>query len=157
MSYNKSTSLEGLGPLAALCSDPARFLDKVALFIIDNMATVICLEKGYSKGDLWATTILRAARVVAAGIGCTLQAVWEPRRSSRPTRISDNLTHNRLEELEVDEIESYLSKNIVSFPEPIIEWMSAPQPDQSLGRKCLLWMRKQFPSVMENHPVYKSE
>ena len=70
--FNKTTSLEALGPLATLCLDPLRFTGREVTFTIDNAATVICLEKGYSKGDPWATTVARATRVVAAGINSSV-------------------------------------------------------------------------------------
>ena len=110
-------------------------------FTNDNVASVLVLKKGYSSGDPWA------ARVVAAGLGCHLQAVWEPRRSSRPTRIADNLTHNLLEELDEEEIVSYLNRGQVTFPAPLLEWMSSPQPDQRLGLQCLRWVRRMFPDL----------
>ena len=69
--FCKTTTLECLGLLGALGTDPLRFAEKEVVFFIDNYACVIAFKKGYSR-DEWATTVIRAARVVAAGIGCTL-------------------------------------------------------------------------------------
>ena len=139
--YSKSTALEAIGFLVSLLIDPLRFVERMIEFTNDNVASVLVLKKGYSSGDPWA------ARVVAAGLGCHLQAVWEPRRSSRPTRIADNLTHNLLEELDEEEIVSYLNRGQVTFPAPLLEWMSSPQPDQRLGLQCLRWVRRMFPDL----------
>ena len=79
-----------------LVCDPGRFEGGDKVFYIDNSATVFTVGKGYSKKDQWATTICRAARVVAAEIGASLFAQWSPRRSSRETRIADDLSHNLL-------------------------------------------------------------
>ena len=144
--FAKSTTLEALGFLVPLMMDPLRFCGREVMVVTDNAAAVIALRKGYSRGDTWATVVCRAARTVAAGICCSLQARWEPRRSSRPTRVSDDLTHNLLTELSSHEIEAYLSKAVVSFPEPVLQWMSAPTIDYTLGLNCLKWMRL-------NHPI----
>ena len=85
--------------------------------------------------------------MVAAGIGCKISAVWEARRETRATRIADDLTHNLLQELTESEVDSYLNKGLVSFPAPVLEWMSNPAPDQQLGRKCLLWTRDSHPAL----------
>ena len=114
--YAKSTALESIGFLAILLIDPLRFIEKTVVITSDNAASVQVLKKGHSRGDPWATTICRAARVVAAGLGCQLQTVWEPCHPSCPTHIRDNLTHNFLDELEEEEIDSYLQMSQVRFP-----------------------------------------
>ena len=137
--FCKSMTLEALGVLGTLCCDPKRFIGKDVVFHIDNQATVQALDKGYSRKDPWATTVVRASRVVAASLGASLYATWTPRRSSRETRIADNLTHNLLSELSLEEIQDYVKGGMVSFPEPIRKWMAAPKPDQGLGRRCIKW------------------
>ena len=124
-----------------------RFVGKKILFIVDNVAAVIALEKGYSTGDPWATTLIRAAKVVASGIGASLVAEWEPRRSCRGSRISDNLTHNILQELVEEEMKAYLEDKHVTFPPPILDWMSYPAPDRCLGLQCLNWIKNKFKDI----------
>ena len=145
--FSKSTALEALGFLAPLLVDPVRYLGKKVVVVTDNAAAVLTLKRGYSKNDEWATTLCRAARVVAAGLCCSLEARWEPRRSSRQTRISDNLTHNLLEELDDAEVEAYLEKACVAFPRPILAWMGAPGVNPSLGFECLQWIKEIFPEL----------
>ena len=150
--YAKSTANEGLGLLVTLLLDPMRFVERAVVFTNDNVATVLCFQKGYSKGDQWATTLIRAARVVAAGIGCEMFAVWEPRRSSRPTRVADDLTHNLLHELTEEEVKSYLARATVSFPPPVMSWMTSPKTDQGLGHRSLLWLRETCPMLRSFRP-----
>ena len=145
--FCKTTSLECLGFLATLCWDPLRFVGRKVLFMIDNVASSIALTKGYSSGDPWATTIVRATRVVASGLGASVASEWEPRRSSKGGEIADNLSHNILSGLQESEIEAYLERRLVRFPQPILNWMSRPCQDQGLGLRCLRWLRKEFPSV----------
>ena len=141
--YCKTTTLECLGLLGALCSDPLRFAEKEALFHIDNVASVFALRKGHSR-DEWATTVVRAARVVSAGIGCSLFMKWERRRSSRESEIADDLTHNLVGQLNDKELEAYLLSGQVSFPEPVLQWMANPRRDLDLGGRILMWLRKQY-------------
>ena len=145
--FCKTTSLECLGYLSALCMDPLRFTGCRVVFMIDNQASVIALRKGYSKGDPWATTLVRAAKVVAAGIGADISSAWEPRRSSRGSRIADDLTHNLVKELEDEEISSFLGSK-TRFPEPILGWMACAGPDQGLGLRCLRWIRKMNENIV---------
>ena len=151
--YCKTTALEALGYLVALCLDPLRYAEKDALFPVDNMAAVLALQRGYSR-DPWTSTIVRAARVMAAGIGCSIYSEWERRRSSRPTRIADDLTHNLLSELSTVELDAYINLGQVSFPQPVLDWMATPGPDPGLGYRCLLWLRHQFPGLRILRPTY---
>ena len=102
------------------------------MFHIDNIATTNALNKGHST-DLWATTEIRAGQVLTAGIGCSLFSVWERKRSSRATRIVDDLTQNLLTELEDSELTSFLDVGQVAFPAPILRWMDNPCTDLGLG------------------------
>ena len=144
--FCKTISLEALGVLATLCLDPLRFIGKEVVFFIDNIGTVISFEKGYSK-DEWTTTIVRASRVIAAALGCFILVRWERRRSSKGSKIADDLTHNLLEGLSGSEVESFISLGAVSFPEAIQEWMASPGKDRSLGRRVFSWLLKEFPSL----------
>ena len=148
----KTATLECFGLLGAMCSDPLRFAEKEVLFHIDNVASVYALSKGHSR-DEWATTIVRAACVVASGIGCSLYSEWERRRSTRESCIADDLTHNLVGSLDNKELQAYLSAGKVEFPEPILEWMAKPERDQSLGARILLWLRNEFVGLKIIRPI----
>ena len=142
--YHKTTALECLGLLAALTLDPMRFVEREALFHMDNIASVYALKRGHSKKDEWATTLVRAARVVAAGLGCSLFIEWERRRTSRESIIADELTHNLVQGLDKKELEAYLLQGKVAFADPILEWMAKPRRDPTLGERTLSWLKKNF-------------
>lgn len=112
--------------------DPFRFTGRRVVFMIDNQASVIAMRKGYFNGDPWATTLVRAAKVVAAGIAADISSAWESRQSSRGSRIADDLTHNLVKELEDDEISMFIGSN-TRFLEPILGWMACAAPDQGLA------------------------
>ena len=132
--------------VTVLCLDPLRFIEKEAIFHIDNIATTIAFKKGFSTDPL-ATTVLRAARVVAAGIGCQPFANWERRRSSVGSRIADDLTHNIFTELSDSEVERLLDLGHVAFPPPILQWMIKPGVDLDLGYMCLQWIKESNAAV----------
>ena len=151
--YCKTTALEALAILACLLLDPLRYAEGEALFFCDNSATVRAVKKGFSK-EPWVSSIARAVRVLSAGIGCELHIDWERRRSSRPSQIADNLTHNSLEGLSHAEVEAYLSKGEVFFPFPLRRWMARPGGDHTLGARCLSWARARFPELAFLRPSY---
>ena len=111
------------------------------MFHSDNVATTLALKKGVS-GDPLTTAVIRAARVVSAGIDCQIFSEWERRRSSTPSRIADDLTHNIFTKLNAREISVVLEIGCVSFPPPILSWMSLPHVDLDLGSDCLAWIRE---------------
>ena len=151
-SYCKTTTLESLAYLAVLCLDPMRFVERDVLFHIDNVASVVALSKGRSR-DPWASTLIRATRVVAAALGCSVFAEWERRRSSSCSEIADDLTHNLVGKLSDRELEAYVRGSFLQFPLPILEWMADPKPDSALGRKCVIWLRRQFPELSFLKPL----
>ena len=150
--FCKTTTLECLGFISILCLDPMRFIENDALFHIDNVASVRALEKGRSR-DAWATTLIRAARVVAAALGCSLFADWERRRSTRNSEVADDLTHILVAKLTDDELRVYLQAGNISFPEPILNWMASPTSDLTMGYRCVMWIHEHFPEVALLRPA----
>ena len=152
--YGKTMALEVLGVLVTLSLDPLRYIGKEIMFYIDNIGTVISFSKGYSR-DEWTTTIIRASKVVAAGLCCSIFTHWERRRSSHGSEVADDLTHNLVGRLTEEEIRSYISLGISSFPEPVLEWMAKPGPDRALGFKMLKWIVSRFPivKIMRDLPI----
>ena len=49
----------------------------------------------------------------------------------------------------MDEVDAYLARATVKFPPPLLTWMARPQPDQGLGRRCLLWIYEQYPTIKQ--------
>lgn len=152
MAFRKTTTLEALGLLVPLCIAPMLFAEREVCVTIDNVATTIALHKGRSY-DSWATTIIRAARVVASGLGSTLIAKWKPRRSCIPSRVADDLTHGLTSALTPSEVESFLDLAVINFPQPILHWMAKPGPNRALGRQCLIWIREQTPDLVVLRPA----
>ena len=146
--YNKSTLLESMGYLAPMLLCPQRFRGQSACFNLDSIAAVCAQNSGRSNKDSLVTTVIRATRVVAAAIGCTMSSEWVPRRSDRQSVIADDLTHNITSTLSGEELEAYMALATVAFPPPVLSWMDNPVEDATLGRKCVLWLAAQFPGCL---------
>ena len=142
---HKTTCLESLSYLATLCIDPARFVHQEVNFNVDNLASTLALPRGRSRKDTWATTLVRAARVVAAALGTTLHTTWIPRCSSREAIIADDLSHCKTASLSKSELAAFLDRGQISFPDPILQWMQNPRTDHLLGVSCLKWIKREHP------------
>ena len=145
LTVHKTTLLESLSYLATLCIDPARWVGQELDYNVDNLASTLAVIRGRSKKDVWATTAVRAARVVAAGLGATIHTTWVRRCSSREATIADDLSHCRTAGLTGDELSAFLQQGHVRFPDPILRWMENPRPDPSLGVSCLQWIKTNNP------------
>ena len=143
----KSTLLESLGYLATLLLCPNRVMGLSISFRIDSLSAVSALQKGSSPSDELTTTVIKASRVVAAHLNCEMTSEWIPRRSNRQSIVADDLTHNLTSSLNMEELVSYLEIAAVSFPLPILQWMDNPVEDQTLGRKCVLWVERNHPNL----------
>ena len=145
VTVHKTTLLESLSFLATLCIDPARWVSQEMVCKVDNLASTLALSRGRSKKDKWATTVIRAARVVAAGLGASIHTSWIPRCSSREALAADDLSHCKTARLSAAELTAFLKEGHISFPDPILSWMENPRPDPSLGVCCLHWIKKTNP------------
>ena len=151
--FHKTTMLESLAYLATPCLDPARFVNQEVNYNVDNLATTLALPRGRSRKDKWATTIVRAARVVSAALGTIMHTTWIPRCSSREANIADDLSHCRTSRLSSKELAAFLEGGYVSFPEPILQWMQNPSTDHALGVKCLQWIKREHQSCSSISPI----
>ena len=137
-----------MGYLAPMLLCPQRFKGQSACFNLDSIAAVCAQNSGKSNKDNLVTTVIRATRVVAPAIGCTMSSEWVPRRSDRQSVIADDLTHNITSTLSGEELEAYMALATVACPPPVLSWMDNPVEDATLGKKCVLWLAAQFPGCL---------
>ena len=153
--YHNTTALEALGPLVAICWDPWRFMNKQALFHIDNYATVRAYEAGRSRNCQLTSTLVRAAGLVAAFLNIRLKVLWQRRRSSRGSIIADDLTHNLTSACSRTETLALIHGNILKFPDPIVSWMTNPSVSYSLGVETINWLETHM--GLQLLPVLKTQ
>ena len=138
--FHKTTTLEIAAIVVALALFPFHFAGNPAVFIIDNIGVSYVWRAAYSK-DLWASTLARAGRIVAAFIGTNVVVQWSPRRSDRPTEVADDLTHQRVSSLTSEELLAYIENGGLDLPPPLKMWMGNPKPDAGLGLELVNWMK----------------
>ena len=85
--------------------------------------------------------IVRATVRVCAYLNVDLHLKWQRRRSDRYTRVVDNLSHDRCEELNQEELDQYLKEPLVGFPDPLLRWMRSPRIDYDLGIHLVNWLK----------------
>ena len=78
--------------------------------------------------------------VLTASLNISLVVEWERRRTTRGSRIADDLTHNMMSACSMHEIHAMLEKNIQYFPRPIRTWMMDPKVSVSLGNELVEWV-----------------
>ena len=141
---NKTTCLEAVGMLSVILLAPDLLQGRSVIHVMDNYAACLAWNRGRSLIDLWATTIVRAVAHVCAALGIDLHTRWQARRSDRETIIVDNLSHDRCEGLNKEELEAYLDEKQDCFPEPLLTWMRNPRVDLNLGIELVRWLELKY-------------
>ena len=144
---NKTTCLEAVGMLSGILLAPDLLQGKSVIHIMDNQAACLAWDRARSLNDSWATTILRATAHVCAALRIDLFTRWQERRSDRCTIVVDNLSHDRCEELNKEELTAYLHEKQCGFPEPLLAWMRKPRVDVNLGIELVNWLKLNCLSV----------
>ena len=145
----KTTCLEALGMLGTLLLAPDLLEGHSVVHRMDNMATCLAWTRGRSIVDSWATTMVRATAHVCAALHISLYTEWQLRRTDRWTEVLDNLSHDRCQGMNGEELQAYLSEPQDGFPPPLLVWMEAPHCDYNLGIRLVAWMKTRFPHIMD--------
>ena len=88
----KMSFLELLGPLLLLASGVDKFKNRPVRVWVDNVGSVCIWRKGYSTACPYATAVVKALAMVAAGIGCQLDIVKISRCSNAGSEMADALS-----------------------------------------------------------------
>ena len=139
--HSKTTCLEAIGMISVLLLAPDLLRGHCVVHTVDNIATVLAWGRDRSSADQWATTFVRATAHVCAYLNVDLHLKWQRRRSDRYTRVVDNLSHDRCEELNQEELDQYLKEPLVGFPDPLLRWMRSPRIDYDLGIHLVNWLK----------------
>jgi hypothetical protein len=93
------------------------------------------MKDGYTKGDEYASILIRAAHLISGYLGSIIHVIHCPRRSSWESKMVDNFTREK--------ITSFLEQQILSryrnlkIPAAITSWMNNPTNDWDLPMKLL--------------------
>ena len=106
------------------------------------MSMVFTFKKGRSKTDQYATTIVAALNFVLKQIKTKMEVIHLPRISDEVATWADHLSRFDWKG-ELQEYKSIEHKCSTTWLPPLLDWLSNPKLDQSLGQK--LW------SYLESH------
>ena len=142
---NTTTTLEALGILLPMVTNPFRCVGKSIHVRIDNIAVMFNFKNRRSNDKL-AHTIIRASYLVAGALACKLFVSWIPRRSDRESIIADDLTHMDFSTSVA--FDQHVQTGVQQFPPPITEWMRKPSHDRDLGHNILSWMHRTYENLI---------
>ena len=111
---------------------------------VDNQGTVSVYGKGRSSKCRYSTTIARATFEVAKGLGMEVRVCKIRRCSDKGSILADALSKGRVREFRVTNPDFRL----LSVPSSILDWVSKPVVDYTLGRRILCDMRRRGIKVM---------
>ena len=130
---SKLTVLEGLGPLIAVVMACKVGMGRTMVVMVDNQGTVGVSSKGRSKDCRYSSTIARATYEVAKGLGMEVRVRKIARCSDKGSRLADTLSKGGVREFKA----SCPDFRLVDIPKSIVEWISCPTVNYSLGRRIL--------------------
>ena len=132
---HKTTLLEALG-IASLVIHLAPTLKNQAFRVkVDNMATVFAFQKGRSKTDPYATTIVAALRFFLSQLNAKMEVDHLPRISDKAAIWADHLS--RFDDKGEEKYKEVSHVCSTSWPPSLARWLSAPSLDPFLGEH--LW------------------
>jgi len=138
----KLSALELVGPLVCLCADPEMVRNKPIRIFVDNAGSVSIWKKGYSSACSLSTTLVKAMATVAAALGCTVALEKISRCSCIGSSLADALSKSAFARFDQLAAGWNLPLEPATVPMAVIRWVENPTPDDALGEKILVDMRK---------------
>jgi hypothetical protein len=132
---NKTATLEMFALLLPLLLIPEKIKKSHICIFTDNSSCVFGMKDGYTKGDEYASILIRAAFLISGYLGSIIHVIHCPRRSSWESKMADNFTREKTS--------SFLEQQILcryrdlGIPREISAWMSNPTNDWNLPMKLL--------------------
>jgi hypothetical protein len=127
---NKTTTLECIGMLLPLVTAPELTANRHVILKVDNMACVYGFENGQVKGDVTASILIRAAKVVAAYLGTVIHVRHVRRHSCWEAELADNMTRESTTGFIERRALSRFTRR--SLPAALSNWLGAPSSDWNL-------------------------
>ncbi len=137
---NKTTTLECIGMLLPLVTAPELTANRHVILKVDNIACVYGFENGQVRGDVTASILIRAAKVIAAYLGTVIHIRHVKRRSCWEAELADNMTRESTTGfVERRALDRFAQR---SLPEALTSWLSAPSSDWGLPASLLEHVKK---------------
>jgi hypothetical protein len=127
----KMTTLELVGLFLPFLTVPEVVKGRNVVLGMDNLGVVFAWDNGYSKGDLLASSLVRALGIVAAYLECRVHVQHVPRMSTLSSVMADSLTRASSATAEV--WAAMVGTRIEGPPDSLWNWLSDPSLDWELG------------------------
>jgi hypothetical protein len=127
---NKTTTLECIGMLLPLVVAPELVANRHVVLKVDNIACVYGFENGQVRGDVTASVLIRAARVIAAYLGTVIHVHHVKRLSCCEAELADNMTRESTTGfVEKRALHRFAGRRL---PKALADWLIAPSSDWKL-------------------------
>ena len=130
---HKTTLLEALGITSLVVLLATTLKNQAFLVKVDNLATVFAFQKGRSKTDPYATTIVSALRFFLTQINAKMEVVHLPRISDTAAVWADHLS--RFDDKGEEKFNKVKKVCATTWPTSLAKWLSQPSLDPFLGEK----------------------
>jgi hypothetical protein len=132
---SKTTTLEAVGLLLPLLTNPGRLSGKHLIFIVDNLAVVFGWENRIVKNDESATILIRAIHLLSSYLGVFVHVHHEPRCSSKFSTLADHLSRKST----TKEEDTAKLRNVKESPVQgeLVKWLENPVADWDLPNRLL--------------------
>ena len=133
------SALELLGPLLALAAGFRQFAGKEVNIWVDNAASVIIWQKGYSSRCDLSSTVVKAIHAVSTSIGCRVHVSKITRCSLPMATMADALSKGAFLRFWALVAQEGLDMplEMAWVPQALVEWILAPADDPCLGDKLV--------------------
>jgi hypothetical protein len=129
------TTLELVGLFLPFLTVPEVVRGRNIVLGVDNLGVVFAWENGYAKGDLLASSLVRALGIVAAYLECRVHVQHVPRLTTLSSIMADNLTRASTATAEV--WSALVGVRTAEPPAGLWDWLSDPVLDWELGLKLV--------------------
>ena len=132
---NKTTTLELIGWLVPMYHCISTIKNSHILLQCDNAATIFGFERGRSRADQWASTILTAIADICCEFNIYLHVEHLRRCSNQASNYADWLSRD--DQKGKDLINMLDTPLFFGFPPSLLDWMDDPKDDFHLGSRLI--------------------
>jgi hypothetical protein len=136
------TSLELIGLLLPVLTVPEAVRGKNVLLGVDNASVVYGWRNRAVKGDLLASSLIRALHLVSVFLECRIFVEHVPRMSFHASIIADSMT--RSSTATADVWAEVVGATVVKRPKVLWKWLRNPSVDWNLGLKLIDDLKKKI-------------
>jgi hypothetical protein len=139
---SKMTSLEFIGLLLPVLTVPNAVRGKNLVLGVDNASVVFGWRNRAVKGDLLASSLIRALHLVSVFLECRIFVEHVPRMSSHASIIADSMT--RSSTATADVWANVVGVKVMKRPNVLWKWLRNPTVDWNLGLKLIDDLKKKL-------------